>query len=1180
MIGKSAWLQWFRSCFSSKNTAEASQNRRHRTARRNLQATTLEQLEDRVLLAATTFDSGTLTIDFSTASEAVTISNNGTNITISSSDSVTGAGNTFATNTITRLVVTDSGALTGQALTISGSADYALSSGVSITGAESATVARAISTSAADLSVTVGQSINVTGSLAAIDGNILLSANQQPDAAIGTFDGIIINGTSVTTTGTGTVTLLGRGGNSGAAGAHGVDLTNGATVSGRSTTVTGTGGDSAGSSNIGILLTLSSTITSTGGSVQVTGTGSGSGGSNTGVSVESGSVITATGDATVMVSGTGSGTGNFSYGVSVASTNSAITSANGAVTVIGTGGAGGSGNGVAVQIGGMLSAGGSGTLTVTGTATSTEVGSFGVLVSTSNSLITSNGGTVNLTAISNGNPGLFITNGSITSGSDAEIEIITNSISLSTGGTINSGSGSTTIKTYSAGTLISIGGADVTTGPNLTLGLTDAELDRIIADTLTIGDATAGEITVSSAITHSNNLTLTTGAGVTISQSITLSSDKDLAVNAVNTINLTGSTSDLTASAGGAISLTTLQNVQLGGSSSISTVDGDILVSANQQTTASVGNFIGIQLLSGTITASGTGTVTLMGRGGNDASGSQHGILVNSSTVSARTTSVLGIGGPTGSNSRGVAVFGSIKSTGGGVTVRGFGGGSGAGTGNQGIYIGSGSIREEGAGDVTVEGTGGATAGGSNNGVEMSGSSAVITSAGGDVHVTGFGGANGGSGSGVSIVNLASILSGGNGSLTIEGTGANGQGIVLLTGATFGSNNGAISLKGIGANGMRGVHILDGSTVTAGGNANLQLTTNSLDLTGTISSGTGQTTILTTDPATPINIGGSDVLSGTLTLGLSAAELNLITAGTLIIGDSTAGDITVSGGVAPATISQIELVTGTQIIDNNSTGVDITVTRLGLTAATGIGVGNALDTAVGNLEATTVTGGVFISNTGDLDIGNINGTLSGLKVTGASGGIQIDNVGSVSVSESLGAPESITLNSNGSNSDAIVSAGNDSIRSTAGNVTLTAGRDLLLGFNGNNGDARSNSGLLSLTAGRDIVVSGDTYAVGGSSNATTGRDFSILNTALFNAVGGGGTASVTTGSGGTVTINTSNSGVTRRGIATNNGAITLVTDNLIIGPLGELGSGSATITVRTATEDRPISLGRFRPENR
>lgn len=732
----------------------------------------LETLEDRVLLAATSFNAGTLTIDFSTVGEAVTVTNNGTNITISSTGSVTGDGTSFATGSITRLVVTDSGSLAGQSLTMSGSANYVLSGGLDVTGAENATLNRAISTAAANLSVTTSESIVVNGALSATDGDILLSANQQTTAASGNFYGIYVNNASVATTGTGSVTLLGRGSFAGTGGNYGLYLV-GATVSGKSTTVTGTGGNNAGGSNFGVWLS-STTITSTGGNVEVTGTGGdGDTGGNAGVAVASNSTITATGAGTVLVTGTGGGTGLINAGVALFAATASITSAGGDVTVIGTGGFGVSSVGVSLTSG-TISAGGNGNVNVTGIATSAAGSSPGVSLSNTNPTITSGGGKVTVTASANGSVALSMTNSSITSGSNADIEIVTNSINLGTGASVNSGSGQTTITPYTAGTRVNLGGGDVLTGSPLTLGFDDSELDRI-------------------------------------------------------------------------------------------------------------------------------------------------------------------------------------------------------------------------------------------------------------------------------------------------------------------------------------------------------------------------------------------------------------TAGTLVIGDINAGNITVSTAVSPTSVSQLELVTGAQIIDGNSTGTDITVTRLGLTASTGIGVGNALDTAVSNLEATTATGGIFISNTGALTIGDVNGTLSGVNVTGASGGIQLDAAGSLRVFEPVIAPGSITFNATGTTSDVTVDAGIGGVRSSSGDMTVTAGRDLILGFNGQAGDVKSVSNLTSLSAGHDIVITDSSFAQGGSISATAANDFTVSNTALFNATGGNGTATVV--SGGTLTIDSSDGGSGRRGIATNNGAITLTTDSLVVGALGDINAGFADITVKTATDGTVISLG-------
>ena len=462
MIRNSAWLHWLRSCFGHKNKVGTIQNRRHRSTRRIPQSAAIEGLEDRVLLAATSFNAGTLTIDFSTAGESVTVLNNGTNFTVSSTDSVTGDGTTFATNTITRLVVTDSGSSADQTLTISGSANYALSSGLNVTGAERVNLLQAISTSAADLTVVANKQIYATNSLSATDGNILLKANEQ-GTATGLFIGVDLIGTSVTTTGNGNVTLFGRGGDDPANINAGIRITAQSQVSGKNTTVTGIGGTSTGYGNFGVyVVDAGSEISSTGGNVSVDGAGG----------------------------GTGASTHNF---------------------------------GVRVVFGGKITAGGAGTVTINatgGNAAGSGSNNSGLQVSDGGAEITSSGGSVsiNATGTSNSSAVDVGTDGSIGTGTNAALSIIANSISLFTGASpasVSSGSGTTTIVTKSAGTLINIGGNDVLTG-SPALGLAADELNLITAGTLVIGDATAGNITVSAAVAPTNvaQLELVTGGQI------------------------------------------------------------------------------------------------------------------------------------------------------------------------------------------------------------------------------------------------------------------------------------------------------------------------------------------------------------------------------------------------------------------------------------------------------------------------------------------------------------------------------------------------------------------------------------------------------------------------------------------------------------------------------------------
>ena len=261
-------------------------------------------------------------------------------------------------------------------------------------------------TGAATVKVSRSVLVSSGGSITTENGDLTVEANQQLSPTAGSFVGVTLSGGLLQASGTGTVAVRGKGGNSGA-NQRGVYLqSTGKIQSGSGTvTVVGTGGASTESGNEGVsIISTNSRITSSGGNVSVTGQGGGSGTSvdNYGIAISTGGEITAGGSATVSVQGTGgASTGNDNYGVSVRVTNSRITSSGGNVSVTGQGGGGGTSSnayGVSVSSGGEITAGGSGTVTVQGTGgTSTGSTNAGVSVRNSNSRITSSGGNVSVT---------------------------------------------------------------------------------------------------------------------------------------------------------------------------------------------------------------------------------------------------------------------------------------------------------------------------------------------------------------------------------------------------------------------------------------------------------------------------------------------------------------------------------------------------------------------------------------------------------------------------------------------------------------------------------------------------------------------------------------------------------------------------------------------------------------
>jgi hypothetical protein len=94
---------------------------------------------------------------------------------------------------------------------------------------------------------------------------------------------------------------------------------------------------------------------------------------------------------------------------------------------------------------------------------------------------------------------------------------------------------------------------------------------------------------------------------------VNLTTDKSLTAYASGTISLPNSASQITSAGNGAISLITLRNISLSGGSNITSVDGAIALSANQQATPTVGNFVGIDVGAASLQATGSGAVTVQG---------------------------------------------------------------------------------------------------------------------------------------------------------------------------------------------------------------------------------------------------------------------------------------------------------------------------------------------------------------------------------------------------------------------------------------------------------------------------------------------------------------------------------------------------------------------------------------
>ena len=295
--------------------------------------------------------------------------------------------------------------------------------------------------------------------------------------------------------------------------------------------------------------------------------------------------------------------------------------------------------------------------------------------------------------------------------------------------------------------------------------------------------------------------------------------------------------------------------------------------------------------------------------------------------------------------------------------------------------------------------------------------------------------------------------------------------------------------------------------------------------------------------------------------------------GANLVGNISLGSATLNGANSSVIISASGSISG---------GV-IQAPELGLSGATGIGsASNPLLTQASSLVAHAGSGGVFVSNTGDLTVGYAGEPFSGVTAESASP-ISITNRGSILLTQSndnLTTGGFITLRAQGPTADLRTGGGFTQISGTgASNLTIQAGRDVLVGSSSGQGNVVA-TGLVSVTAGRDVVIDdgaqlGSFFGSSGSVSVLAGRNIALLASngtsgALLGA--SGGTVALSTGPGGTFTLNSGAGGQINSGFTNSPGALTISADNMVIDdPISAAGN---TVTLQpSGTTPREIDLG-------
>ena len=270
---------------------------------------------------------------------------------------------------------------------------------------------------------------------------------------------------------------------------------------------------------------------------------------------------------------------------------------------------------------------------------------------------------------------------------------------------------------------------------------------------------------------------------------------------------------------------------------------------------------------------------------------------------------------------------------------------------------------------------------------------------------------------------------------------------------------------------------------------------------------------------------------------------------------------------------------------------DIVAGTLILSAATGVGTaGNAIETQIAQLEAETATGGINISNFGNVTIGGLTADVDGLDVL-TSGNLVFTAVGSIVLNDDTGfesvhggnSSGDVTLIASGFDSDISSIIDQDSIAAPGGSIFLTAGRDIAFGTLGLNfdNDVRARGGI-TVNAGRDVLIDGfadlaaDGFGAGTGGNAVinAGRNIGVLNaTGTDGSVGAEGSAGadliLTTGPGGTLTVNASSTAV----LFSSSGDVIINTDRMIVGAAGGITANAGQVSIQARTSGRGIDLG-------
>ncbi|MBE9124706.1 MULTISPECIES: CHAT domain-containing protein [unclassified Coleofasciculus] len=625
-----------------------------------------------------------------------------------------------------------------------------------------------------------------------------------------------------------------------------------------------------------------------------------------------------------------------------------INSGTGNIQIRGTGGVGSNSNpGILVRNGSVVEAIGNGTITLEGiSGFGTTRDNDGIRIQGQGSLISSVNGNISLTGTSRA----VIGSGTLNNG-----------ISLLEGGVVESTGIGTIILTGSGGA-----------------GRSDQDGIRVVGEG-------SGIFAVDGTI-----ILIGTSAGTGIkSQGISLFDNSAVEATGKGSITIDGT---------GGIGTDENEGIRID-NASVSSFDGNVNLKGTGGAGSGIGND-GIQLFNGGIVkTTGMGTISLEGNGGSGAEGSNHGIFLFRGGV--------------------------VESTGTGlITLTGIGGSGGENTnrGSQGIRIDRNGSRVSSVnGDIHLMGRGGTEPDTFNHGVELIGGGVVEATGTGSIRIEGIAGGDRDQNHGIRIRDKNSRVSSRDGDIRLmgigDGIGSENYGIELFKGgAVEALGTGTITLEGTGANGAAGINLRDGLINPTGvGSGTITLKADEINVTDDSEfshtpqiSGTGILQLQPLDSSVGITIGGA---TDDNQLNLDSSELNWLTNGfehIFIGGENGSGAITLTGDIIfndPVTLRSPFGLGSINTSGFNLTGADNA--SITLLANQNITTGNIINSG-GEITLTSQLGQIDTS-VGTVDTSSTNGDGGTITISAHQG----ITTGAIDSSSSNGNGGNITLESNG-----------------------------------------------------------------------------------------------------------------------------------------------------------------------